>query len=104
MIIIFLARTCLVYYLFLLVAMAEMVHESIRKNAAHFMTLMPMFSQRLAQRDYDLILVSPLRKRLLLRMYIIGKALLLCIDISLVCVHVFVCLFECACVCMRESV
>ncbi|KAK7501125.1 hypothetical protein BaRGS_00007610 [Batillaria attramentaria] len=50
----------------------EMVHESIRKNAAHFMTLMPMFAQRLAQRDYDLILLSPLKKRLLLKMYIIA--------------------------------
>lgn len=50
----------------------EMVHGSIRKNAAHFMTLMPMFAQRLAQRDYDLILVSPIKKRLLLKMYIIA--------------------------------
>lgn len=50
----------------------EMVLESIRKNAARFMALMPMFAQRLAQRDYDLILVSPLKKRLLLKMYIIA--------------------------------
>ncbi|XP_076462253.1 uncharacterized protein LOC143294718 [Babylonia areolata] len=50
----------------------EMVQESIRKNAAHFMTLMPVFAQRLAQRDYDLILVPPLKKRLLLKMYIIA--------------------------------
>ncbi|KAL8586792.1 hypothetical protein ACOMHN_061305 [Nucella lapillus] len=50
----------------------EMVQESIRRNAAHFMTLMPMFAQRLAQRDYDFILVPPLKKRLLLKMYIIS--------------------------------
>jgi len=36
------------------------------------MKLMPMFSQRLAQRDYDLILVPPHKKRILLKMYILG--------------------------------
>lgn len=49
-----------------------MVQEPIRKNAANFMTLMPMFARRLAQRDYDFILVPPVKKRLLLKMYIIG--------------------------------
>ncbi|XP_025111516.1 uncharacterized protein LOC112574565 [Pomacea canaliculata] len=44
----------------------------IRKNAANFMTLMPMFARRLAQRDYDFILVPPVKKRLLLKMYIIA--------------------------------
>lgn len=55
------------------VCIAEMVQEPIRKNAAHFMTLMPMFAQRLAQRDYDFILVPPNKKRLLLKMYIVGE-------------------------------
>lgn len=55
------------------VFIAEMVQDSIRKNAAHFMTLMPMFAQRLAQRDYDFILVPPHKKRLLLKMYIVGE-------------------------------
>lgn len=50
----------------------DMVHAPIRKNAAHFMTLMPMFAQRLAQRDYDFIFLSPLKKRLLMKMYIIA--------------------------------
>ena len=52
-----------------------MVHESIRKNAAYFTNLMPMFAQRLAQRDYDLILTTPVKKRLLMKMYIIGKGI-----------------------------
>ena len=56
-----------------LVCIAEMVQEPIRKNAAHFMTLMPMFAQRLAQRDYDFILVPPNKKRLLLKMYTVGE-------------------------------
>ena len=55
------------------VCIAEMVQEPIRKNAAYFMTLMPVFAQRLAQRDYDFILVPPNKKRLLLKMYIVGE-------------------------------
>ncbi|XP_050403384.1 uncharacterized protein LOC126819417 [Patella vulgata] len=54
---------------------SDNVKESIRNNAAEFLKLMPMFSRRLAQRDYDYILVSPLKKRLLLKMNIIGMFL-----------------------------
>ncbi|XP_053393909.1 uncharacterized protein LOC123525355 isoform X2 [Mercenaria mercenaria] len=51
---------------------AESVKKTIRKTAAEFMPMIPMFSQRLAQRDYDFILVPPHKKRLLLKMYIMG--------------------------------
>lgn len=51
---------------------AECCKKSIRRTAAQFMTMVPMFSQRLAQRDYDFMLVPPHKKRLLLKMYIIG--------------------------------
>ncbi|XP_052264616.1 uncharacterized protein LOC127867484 isoform X2 [Dreissena polymorpha] len=51
---------------------ADSVKKSIRRTAAEFMKLAPMFSQRLAQRDFDLILVPPVRRRLLLKMYILG--------------------------------
>ncbi|XP_060587857.1 uncharacterized protein LOC132743356 [Ruditapes philippinarum] len=51
---------------------AESVKKSIRRTAAEFMPMVPMFSQRLAQRDYDFILVPPHKKRILLKMYIMG--------------------------------
>ncbi|RUS78397.1 hypothetical protein EGW08_013845, partial [Elysia chlorotica] len=51
---------------------AEKVHENIRQNAANFVTLMPAFCHRLAQRDFDLMLADPIRKRMLLKMSIIG--------------------------------
>lgn len=51
---------------------AETVKESIRKTANEFLSVMPLFSQRLAQRDYDLILVSPMKRRMLLKMYCMG--------------------------------
>ncbi|ESO89671.1 hypothetical protein LOTGIDRAFT_234257 [Lottia gigantea] len=51
------------------------VKESIKQNAEEFLTYMPSFSRRLAQRDYDFILVSPLKKRLLLKMNILGMFL-----------------------------
>lgn len=51
---------------------ADTVKRSIRRTAAEFMTMVPMFSQRLAQRDYDFILVNPVKKRLLMKMYIMG--------------------------------
>ncbi|XP_061192548.1 uncharacterized protein LOC133200775 [Saccostrea echinata] len=51
---------------------AETVKESIRKTAKEFLSVMPLFSQRLAQRDYDLILVSPMKRRMLLKMYCMG--------------------------------
>lgn len=52
---------------------AESVKKSIRRTAAEFMKHIPMFSQRLAQRDYEMILVPPHKKRLLLKMYILGE-------------------------------
>ena len=43
--------------------------RSIRETAKEFLKLMPLFAKRLAQRDYDLILVPPVKRRLLLKMY-----------------------------------
>ncbi|XP_069126888.1 uncharacterized protein [Argopecten irradians] len=51
---------------------AETVKESIRYTANEFLKLMPSFTQRLAQRDYDFILVNPVKKRMLLKMYCMG--------------------------------
>ncbi|KAL4236712.1 hypothetical protein ACF0H5_005096 [Mactra antiquata] len=51
---------------------AETVKKNIRRTATEFMTLIPMFSQRLAQRDYDFILIPPKKKRMLLKMYCMG--------------------------------
>ncbi|KAJ8305938.1 hypothetical protein KUTeg_016483 [Tegillarca granosa] len=48
---------------------AESVKPTIRETAREFMELVPIFAQRLAQRDYDLILVSPVKKRMLLKMF-----------------------------------
>ncbi|XP_046561288.1 LOW QUALITY PROTEIN: uncharacterized protein LOC124270288 [Haliotis rubra] len=48
------------------------VKDSIRETAAELMKLMPMFTRRLAQRDYDLILVSPLKRRMLLKMTVLS--------------------------------
>lgn len=53
--------------------LTETVKESIRKTAKEFLSVMPMFCQRLAQRDYDLILVSPMKRRMLLKMFCMGQ-------------------------------
>ena len=53
----------------------DSVKKSVRKTAAEFMSLVPMFSRRLAQRDYDFILVNPVKKRILLKMYIMGMSI-----------------------------
>ena len=50
------------------------VKKSVRKTATEFMSLVPMFSQRLAQRDYDFILIPPYKKRMLMKMYIMGES------------------------------
>ncbi|XP_071119124.1 uncharacterized protein [Haliotis cracherodii] len=50
----------------------DSVKDSIRETAEELMKLMPMFTRRLAQRDYDLILVSPLKRRMLLKMTVMG--------------------------------
>lgn len=34
---------------------------------------MPAFAKRLAQRDYDFILINPMKRRMLLKMYCMGK-------------------------------
>ena len=47
--------------------------ESIRHTATEFMKMMPTFVRRVAQREYDFILLSPLKRRMLLKMYCIGK-------------------------------
>ncbi|XP_064617152.1 uncharacterized protein LOC135481242 [Liolophura sinensis] len=44
------------------------VKSSIQETAAKFMDLLPVFSRRLTQREYDFILVSPVKKRILLKM------------------------------------
>lgn len=53
----------------------ESVKESIRHTAAEFMKLIPVFVRRLAQREYDFILVSPMKRRMLLKMYCMGKCM-----------------------------
>jgi hypothetical protein len=34
---------------------------------------MPAFAKRLAERDYDFILMNPMKRRMLLKMYCMGK-------------------------------
>lgn len=51
----------------------ESVKESIRQTATEFMKMMPMMVRRLAQREYDFILVPPVKRRLLFKMYCMGK-------------------------------
>ncbi|XP_070562508.1 uncharacterized protein [Ptychodera flava] len=51
---------------------AESVKSSIRETASEFMRIMPVFKKRLAQREYDFCLMSSLKRRMLLKMYIIG--------------------------------
>ena len=46
--------------------------ESVRETAKEFLKLKPSFSKRLAQRECDLILVPPKKRRLLLKMYALG--------------------------------
>ena len=46
---------------------------TIRTTAAQFMEVMPGFVRRLNQREYDFILVAPVRRRLLLKMYCMSK-------------------------------
>lgn len=52
---------------------AESVKDSIRSTASDLMYMMPQFVRRLAQREYDFLLVSPVKRRLLLKMYCLGK-------------------------------
>ena len=46
--------------------------NSVRETSQEFIKLMPSFKKRLAQREYDLILVPPMKRRMLLKMYVLG--------------------------------
>lgn len=48
------------------------VKKSIRETAKEFMTLMPQMRKRLDQREYDFILMDPMKKRMLLKMFVLG--------------------------------
>ena len=48
------------------------VKKTIRETAKEFMTLMPQMRKRLDQREYDFILMDPMKKRMLLKMYVLG--------------------------------
>ena len=51
----------------------ESVKNSIRHTAAEFMKMMPQFTRRVTQREYDFILMNPVKRRMLLKMYCMGK-------------------------------
>ncbi|XP_071800080.1 uncharacterized protein [Asterias amurensis] len=51
---------------------AESVKSSVRDTAQEFMKLMPSFKKRLAQREYDFILMTPMKRRMLLKMFTLG--------------------------------
>lgn len=51
---------------------AESVKASIRDTAIEFLKLLPEFKRRLAQREYDFCLVTPVKRRMLLKMYTLG--------------------------------
>ncbi|XP_019638101.1 PREDICTED: uncharacterized protein LOC109480348 [Branchiostoma belcheri] len=51
---------------------AESVKPSIQQTAQELMKVMPQFTKRMVQRDYDFILMTPLKRRMLLKMYCIG--------------------------------
>ena len=52
---------------------AESVKTTIRQTARDFLLMMPSFSRRLAQREYDFLLMRPVKRRILLKMYIMGR-------------------------------
>jgi hypothetical protein len=56
-----------------LFSILESIKDSIRQTAKEFLTLMPAFAKRLAERDYDFILMNPMKRRMLLKMYCMGK-------------------------------
>ncbi|KAK3584573.1 hypothetical protein CHS0354_024621 [Potamilus streckersoni] len=51
---------------------SESVKPSIRQTTTNFLAMLPEFTQRLAQREYDFALASPKKRRLLFKMYILG--------------------------------
>ena len=46
--------------------------NSVQETSEEFIRLMPSFHKRLKQREYDFILISPVKRRILLKMYILG--------------------------------
>jgi len=46
--------------------------SSVKETSEEFIKLMPSFRKRLKQREYDFILVSPVKRRLLLKMFILS--------------------------------
>ncbi|XP_067933350.1 uncharacterized protein [Watersipora subatra] len=54
---------------------SESVKDSIRTTAADLMRIMPMFVKRLAQREYDMLLMTPMKRRILLKLYCMGMFL-----------------------------
>lgn len=51
---------------------SQSVKKTIRETAKEFMTMMPQMRKRLDQREYDFILMDPMKKRMLLKMYVLG--------------------------------
>lgn len=51
---------------------SQSVKKSVRETAKEFMKLMPQMRKRLDQREYDFILMNPVKKRMLLKMYVLG--------------------------------
>lgn len=54
---------------------AESVKPSARKTAARFLGLMPALASRLSRRNFDFILVDPVRKKMLFKLYVFGTFL-----------------------------
>ncbi|KAK3727861.1 hypothetical protein QZH41_001640 [Actinostola sp. cb2023] len=51
---------------------SQSVKKSVRETAKEFMKLMPQMRKRLDQREHDFILMNPVKKRMLLKMYVLG--------------------------------
>ena len=49
------------------------IKSSIGETAKELLKVLPDFKKRLAQREYDFVLMEPVKRRLLLKMYCIGK-------------------------------
>ena len=55
---------------------AESTKPTIRATAQEFLQLMPAFSLRLAQREFDFLLVRPVKRRIILKLFIVGMSVL----------------------------
>lgn len=51
---------------------SQSVKKSVRETSKEFMKLMPQMRKRLDQREHDFILMGPVKKRMLLKMYVLG--------------------------------